>query len=488
MKRKIRNLKYILFRLKNNFWNDSVYKKRSEIYTSALHESLFRQYNKTRLCINTELLCYAPFKSLYFAPDGKAFACCYNRSQIIGTYPEQSIQEIWHSESISKLRNSLQSNDLTLGCYPCLTQIEERTFSSVLAANFDSYPLRKFPSLMEFELSNVCNLACVMCDGRYSSMIRTEREKLPPIPNPYGIGFVKELEEFIPHLSKAKFQGGEPFLISIYYDIWEKIIELNPKCIISVQTNGTVLNKRIESLLSRGNFHITISVDAISREVFESIRIRGDFQKVIDNIHYLRSYCKGKNTYFGVATCPMQQNWHEIPDIIKFCNNMDAPVTFNRVWHPPNCALWNTGSGKLNEIQKYYSQIKLPGSTFTQLHNKQQFNEFRRQIETWAEKEKTREVNYYSLEKFDNEALKSKLLNRIIQNSDIEYSGSENQVDNELLKVKIEKVLSHLADDKNYRLMLENLLEIPVEVLVNEFRKNPEEILLIQARNYLKEI
>jgi sulfatase maturation enzyme AslB (radical SAM superfamily) len=327
-----------------------------------------------------------------------------------------------------------------------------------------------------------------MCDGRYSSNIRSEREKLTPIPNTYDTDFVKELEEFIPHLSKAKFQGGEPFLISIYYNIWRKIIELNPKCIISVQTNGTVLNKQMQSLLKGGNFHITVSLDAISRKVFESIRIHGDFQKVMDNIQYFRSYCKSKNTYFGVATCPMQQNWHEIPDIIKYCNNMDAPVTFNRVWHPPHCALWNTGSEKLSEIHQFYSQIYLGDDTTTQLHNKQQFNELLGQIEIWAEKEKIREANFSAFEKLDNGSLKDNLLKKILEHSDIEFSGSENQVENELLIGKIEKVLSHLDDDKNYRLMLEKLHEIPIEVLVDEFRKNPEEILVIQARNYLQEL
>ena len=95
---------------------------------------------------------------------------------------------------------------------------------------------------------------------------------------------------------------------------------------------------------------------------------------------------------------------------------------------------------------------------------------------------------YSNFEKLDNEALKMKLLKKIIQHMDIEFSASENSVDNELLIGKIEKVLSHLADDKNYRLMLVKLHEIPVEVLVNEFRNNTEEVLLVQARNYLQEL
>jgi MoaA/NifB/PqqE/SkfB family radical SAM enzyme len=75
------------------------------------------------------------------------------------------------------------------------------------------------PKVMEFELSNECNLECVMCNGSFSSSIRKNREKLPPIISPYNDDFVNELDAFIPHLTDAKFLGGEPFMIEIYLKI-----------------------------------------------------------------------------------------------------------------------------------------------------------------------------------------------------------------------------------------------------------------------------
>jgi MoaA/NifB/PqqE/SkfB family radical SAM enzyme len=80
-----------------------------------------------------------------------------------------------------------------------------------------------YPRVMEFELSNECNLECVMCNGYFSSSIRKNREKLPASVSPYNDQFVDELDQFIPHLTDAKFLGGEPFMIDIYLKIWERI-------------------------------------------------------------------------------------------------------------------------------------------------------------------------------------------------------------------------------------------------------------------------
>ena len=482
----IDKIKHSILGLIHNVRGLSMVKKENSRSTSiSMH--LLKEYNKTRSYAHSKLICYAPFKSLYFTPEGKVYSCCYNRSHILGSYPERSILEIWKGESIQSLRSSLGANDLTNGCFSCLTQMEEGTFSTVLAKHFDDYPLRKFPSVMEFELSNVCNMACVMCDGRYSSVIRKEREMLPPIHNPYNAGFVLQLEEFIPHLSKAKFQGGEPFLIPIYYDIWEKILEVNPNCVISVQTNGSVLNERIKKLLEKGNFHITVSVDAASEEVFDTIRLKGDFTQVISNIQYFQSLCKSKNAYFGVATCPMQQNWHEIPDIIRTCNDMDAEITFNRVWHPPNCALWSCSENKLLEILTNYEKIDLQGNSGTALHNKKQFDELVSQIQLWTEKAKKNETMQAALNELDNEALKNILLNRMLRQADIELAGNENTVDRDVLITRFEKVFDQLSASINYRSMLVKLNDIPGEVLVREFSNNTEEVLLSQAKEYLKE-
>ncbi|MDP6909849.1 MAG: SPASM domain-containing protein, partial [Flavobacteriales bacterium] len=205
-----------------------------------------KDYNQSRPLGPQKKVCWAPFKSLYFGHYGKAIACCYNRTYILGNYPEQSIDEIWRGQQAENLRKYISNNNLDHGCQGCKSQILARNFDATKAKQYDQVKLNRngYPSVMEFELSNVCNLECEMCSGDFSSLIRQNREGKPPLEEPYDEAFVEQLEEFIPHLEEVKFYGGEPFLIDIYYQIWEKIIEINPTVRISVQTNGTILNNR----------------------------------------------------------------------------------------------------------------------------------------------------------------------------------------------------------------------------------------------------
>ena len=59
-----------------------------------LDPDLVAEYNATRDTVHTELLCHAPSASLNFEANGHATACCYNRRHVIGTYPEDTLEEM----------------------------------------------------------------------------------------------------------------------------------------------------------------------------------------------------------------------------------------------------------------------------------------------------------------------------------------------------------------------------------------------------------
>lgn len=54
-----------------------------------------------------------------------------------------------------------------------------------------------WPRQMEFSVSNTCNLQCVMCNGEWSSSIRSQREGLPPLPKVYDDAFFDGLRDFL---------------------------------------------------------------------------------------------------------------------------------------------------------------------------------------------------------------------------------------------------------------------------------------------------
>ena len=443
-----------------------------------LPRALLAEYNSTRPIGPQQLLCHAPFKNIYFGHHGRAIACCYNRTYTLGEYPKQSIKEIWFGKPAEKLRDYIRHNNLSSGCMGCHSQLSAGNFDAVKTKQYDELPFNgnKYPSVIEFELSNVCNLECVMCSGNFSSLIRRKREQLPEIPMSYDEAFVGQLDEFIPYLNETKFYGGEPFLIDIYYRIWDRIIQLNPNARISVQTNATIFNKRVESILKKANVHINISLDSLIKETYEGIRVNAKFDHVMENLNLFYDYCKTKNTFFGISTCLMRNNWREAPAFIEFCNRLDVAVYFHTVFHPKYLALLSLGVDELNLIADTYAAFDPPSDTPVQRKNRTHFLNLRSQVEAW----KTNSAAEISRVKVpDLCALKMFLFSRVNSDkglSDVRKGEIRNIIHarfNSIAERVTEDVLKKSLDavnlyDPNYDIdnMIRNIVNLPLEQLI----------------------
>lgn len=338
-------------------------------------------------------ICQAPFNSMYFNVFGEVGPCWLNLVGM-GKYPEQSIRDIWFGEAFSTLRKELSNRNMAYKCNTCRQAIIDGNHQSVLSKLYDySYRLTDYPAVMEFELSNRCNLECVMCKGDLSSTIRQNREKRPALENPYGAAFVNQLEEFIPHLKEAKFLGGEPFLIEQYYSIWEKMVELNPDIKLTVTTNGTVLNNRVEKLLSQLRFNVIISIDSFDKETYEDIRLRGNFERVMENFHRFLSYAREAETYFQVSMNPLRRNMWQLHEYVDFCNKHGANLWFNTVVYPHQESIRTLPYEQLVELYTFLRAKKLKPRTGncrkqTYHHNNEIFENFlENQLRVWMLKQ-----------------------------------------------------------------------------------------------------
>lgn len=348
-------------------------------------QAIIDDFRKVRPDRGSAVLCHAPFKSIYFGMGGKLFTCCFNKVYHLGIYPQQSIKEIWFSKRADAFREAIKNNDLSWGCSGCGHLLAGKNYEGVPIKNFDywGWDSGGYPTKMDFELSNICNLECVMCRGELSSSIRQNREKKPPILSPYDSEFIRQLDEFIPHLQNSHFLGGEPFLIPQYLDIWERMIELNPRISISVQTNGTVMNERIRSILDRLPLSISVSIDSIEKDLYEKIRVNAKFERVMENIRFFKQYCDSKGKKFTISYCPMPQNWHELPRVVEFCNDLNADVFFNTVTLPVKCSLNYLPAAELEKIVAFLDGYSLPEGTEVEKFNRKSLEGFKNQVKYW---------------------------------------------------------------------------------------------------------
>lgn len=360
---------------------------------SDLSLKKWMDYYDSRVIEKKKYPCHAPFNNMYFNSQGQVANCWLTFDNPEYYSEEKTLREIWNGPSFLRLRENIKNFDLSKSCGTCLKNLQNGNYTNVLAKAYDNdFLITDFPSMMEFELSNTCNLECTMCTGLLSSAIRANREQLPKLKSPYGDKFVRELEEFIPHLQEARFNGGEPFLIKIYFDIWDKIISINPKCKMVIATNGTVLNDRIKALLEKGNFHINLSIDSLIAEKYGVIRKNGSLEKVLDNFVFFKEYCFANNRNLCIMINPMRDNWKELPHFVEFCNLHGVHLWFNTIVYPMDLAIHSLELNQLNLIYNELSQVQFEkgdSSDFVFNHNTGIFSNFVNiQLKNWI-KEKS---------------------------------------------------------------------------------------------------
>lgn len=337
------------------------------------------------------LVCEAPFKSLRFEHSGKVLASCYNRGYVLGEFPKNSLQEIWFGERIKALKEALNNNDFSLGCQTCGRNIQQGNRAASGAAQYDYLKHWKskkgFPVMFDFEIGSTCNFECVMCSGEYSSSIRKNREGKTPYTAPFEDNidlFVEQLTPFLPHLKEMRFLGGEPFLMRSHQKIWDKSLAVNPQIMLSVLTNGSVMNSRIKEMLEEGNFKVSVSIDSIVKSTYESIRVNGVFEEVMENIKYFHKLNKERGYIMNFNLCVMRQNWFEIPDYFKYCNENGIEVVLHTIEFPLHCAIWNLPSMKLQEILNLYEQASFNKfGDANSVKNTSTFNALVSQVRNW---------------------------------------------------------------------------------------------------------
>jgi radical SAM protein with 4Fe4S-binding SPASM domain len=321
-------------------------------------------------------VCYAPYTSLYFDSRGNVRVCCHNSQHKVGNISKNSIDEIWNGEALKEVRGAVRAYDFSVGCAYCEWELASRSLVNLSMRKWDDLPVLSsdppWPQQMEFSISNTCNLECIMCDGSASSAIRANREHLPPLPKVYSDAFFAELRKYLPHLRKAKFLGGEPFLEQECYRIWDMVIEDRLTLPCHVTTNGTQFNSRVERILDAIPFGIAISIDGFTKKTIESIRVRARHENLIENIQRFLAYTLARKTSFGLTYCLMRPNWREFGDFCLWADHLDCSVFVNQVRRPTELSLFTL---PLRDLQQIIAAMENQAATL--------LPSLRRHRETW---------------------------------------------------------------------------------------------------------
>ena len=360
---------------------------------NPLQASVAEGFQSARSAGPQPVLCYAPFRNLYIDRRGNTYACSYNRIFQTGNVFENSLEEIWKGQRVQALRAFVSRFDTGLGCSLCAHQLRAGNYAAAKPQMWDHVgDSESYPAVLEFSLSNICNLECKMCVGEFSSSLVRSRHLERNEKCVFDEKFFDQLKPFLPGLREAKFYGGEPFLCEEYFRIWEMIGAVNPACRITVQTNATVFNAKVEKALQRGNFHLCASLDATRPALLEQIRKGSDFGEVMKNVDRFKDYAVANNNFFGITVSPTKYNTEELPLLLSFCNNREIPIYFTTIWFPLNAALWNLPSAALIQLADTLEANKPSSPSAIAAENEKHYHGLILQIRYWADEAKEREV------------------------------------------------------------------------------------------------
>ena len=177
----------------------------------------------------------------------------------------------------------------------------------------DYFPDNEFRCL-SLEITKKCNLNCIHC---YLSAGKANKNEL-------NLDEIKHLLKATKDLGAKSIAlgGGEPLLRDDCFEIIEYASSLN--LLISLGTNGTLIDGERASFLSKFPIKIQISIDGANSETHDKIRGLGSYKSTIRGIEFLLKKNMGKDIV--IAFVPMKINVHELPDIIDFALEHEIPV------------------------------------------------------------------------------------------------------------------------------------------------------------------
>lgn len=141
-----------------------------------------------------------------------------------------------------------------------------------------------FPSQLNIDLTEVCNLACIHCS--HALMAKSEHYTGAFLPLELNKKAVDEVRDFGKGSCEyIRYTGaGEPFLHKDLFSILKYAVD-NSGVTVTLTANGTLINEeKAKRFLDTGTNLIDISIDAFLPETYARIRVNGNLEVTRRNI------------------------------------------------------------------------------------------------------------------------------------------------------------------------------------------------------------
>jgi MoaA/NifB/PqqE/SkfB family radical SAM enzyme len=191
-----------------------------------------------------------------------------------------------------------------------LTHLQQKN-TSINRKEIDAYKtiLESKPQRLIFEMTNSCNLSCIMC-GRNARHFKLTY---------FDIKWLNKFNSIAPYVEEVTLMGwGEPTMHPQFIDFlkWANIHGLRKYFC----TNGMKLGELLTTIFEQEVDVIAISIDAADNEQNQRIRRGANLNKIIKNLESIvkeKEKDKFRFPYMNFVSTLMKSNLHEFPKIVK---------------------------------------------------------------------------------------------------------------------------------------------------------------------------
>jgi organic radical activating enzyme len=234
--------------------------------------------------LKNKAFCVLPFIEKFQELDGKDYLCCFS-------------DKIPLENNIVELSNKIYNGEQIPHCKKCYDLDNQRIISPRLRESsrwlkdpeIVSYLTNWMPNsshttfFYDIRFDNKCNLACISCNPRDSSLLAKELNVTRP---KYKLNF--DINDCL-KAKKIYLAGGEPLIIAEFIDLIFKIADQDEQPELVINTNLTTITPKLKSALLRiKNLTLTVSVDSFGL-ANEYHRWPMKWSKFMNNLLYARN-------------------------------------------------------------------------------------------------------------------------------------------------------------------------------------------------------
>lgn len=278
------------------------------------------------------LKCYYPWTTLNVGTNGDAYPCISRSwfkdgAGLVGNQNLQSLEEIWNSPAIRKIRNDFMKGDYAIckaDVCPFLNgdfQMKAPSRSVIAAISYPDRPFDAGINELVHEVDRGCNLNCVMC--------RPEREEIDKRIEKKVVGEIESMVKQGDLRSLVMSPAGEVLMHQKVIRMLKSNLLSDHGVHVTIITNLTLLNPALWRSIKHNDITISASIDGVCKETYERIRRGATWETVYGNLLYLADvYKRGELRKLAVNMVVMGSNRHDIGGMIELTKTLGIALFF----------------------------------------------------------------------------------------------------------------------------------------------------------------